>query len=441
MKKKSGPIGRDENPRSNSGCNDGPQYSVGREAGMRKALIVDEDPESLRTQADILESLGWTVITCPESTRAMDFFEKERPGLVSLELLMREDGLDLCRRMRAIQASVNDSPESKILVVSAKPYEKDRTRALEAGADGYVVKPFTLEKFHSALGSSEKMTLKFWGVRGTLPVPGPKAVKYGGNTSCISLSFPTGALFIFDAGTGIKELSSSLLARKSYLGNVHLFVSHPHWDHINAFPFFVPLYIKDTIMTIYGPYQDSGTSMLKIMSDQMDGPYFPVGLREFSAKVDFRDLREGEYNVEGISVKSMLLTHPGNCLGYRIDYRGKSLCYITDNELYPETSEFFNKGFREKLVSFIRNCDVLIHDSTYFDDEYPKRVHWGHSPVQQVASLAAAAMVKKLYIFHHDPDQSDADIDRKLDLAKQFLEKTGSGVQCFAPAEGDEVEL
>lgn len=441
MAKKSKPKYEDDIFQSDSGCGDPAASGGPLKEPPRKALIVDDDPVSLSAQAEILDSLGWKVISCPESTRAMEMFERERPSLVSLELLMREDGLDLCRRMRSAQSPSSVAGETKILIISAKPYEKDRTRALEAGADGYIVKPFTIEKFHSALGVSGKMSMTFWGVRGTLPVPGQKAIKYGGNTSCVSLSFPTGALFVFDAGTGIKELSSTLLARKAFLGNIHLFISHPHWDHINAFPFFVPLYLKETTITVYGPYQDSGTNMLKIMSDQMDGPYFPVGLREFSAKVDFRDLREGEYNIEGISVKSMLLTHPGNCLGYRVDYRGKSFCYITDNELYPEKSEFFNRGFRDKLVSFIKDSDVLIHDSTYFDDEYRKKVHWGHSPITQVADLAATARINNLYFVHHDPDQSDADIDRKLDIARTFLENAGSKVRCHAPSEGHEVEL
>ncbi len=159
--------------------------------------------------------------------------------------------------------------------------------------------------------NDDQIKLRFWGVHGTLPVPGKNTVKYGGNTSCISLEFPGGKLFIFDAGTGIKVLSDYLTANKVRPVSTKIFISHPHWDHINALPFFVPLYMQGNNFEIYGPSQGN-ISMKKLISRQMDGIYFPIKFKEFGANIHFRDLKEEEFKVDGINIKTMLLNHPGH---------------------------------------------------------------------------------------------------------------------------------
>lgn len=219
-----------------------------------------------------------------------------------------------------------------------------------------------------------------------------------------------------------------------------IFISHPHWDHINALPFFVPLFIPGNEFEILGATQGDLT-VREMISNQMDGVCFPVTIREFGSRVYFRDLRGETLKINGATIETMLLSHPGYCLGYRINYNGKSVCYITDNELFLPDNDSHNARYVDMLAQFVGNADALITDTTYTDEEYKTKVGWGHSCISQVAQLAHVAKVKTLYIFHHDPDQDDNAIDRKLEMTREKLEKLGSDTQCLAPAEGDKVFL
>jgi phosphoribosyl 1,2-cyclic phosphodiesterase len=164
-------------------------------------------------------------------------------------------------------------------------------------------------------------------------------------------------------------------------------------------------------------------------------------MREFGAHVYFRDLQEGTYDIDGIEVKTMLLSHPGHCLGYRVNYRNRSICYITDNELFLPSSEFYSEEYVERLSQFVARTDTLIADATYTDGEYANRVGWGHSCVSRVVDLADRANAKTLYLFHHDPNQDDDAIDKKLATARDMLAKQESQATCVAPAEGEWVQV
>ena len=324
------------------------------------------------------------------------------------------------------------------MIISAKPYEPDRARAYEFGAHGYITKPLT-PKRTSPAGSTASSTTRWnspsGGSAARLPVPGEGTLKFGGNTSCVSIEFAKGQFLIFDAGTGIKALSDALLARNKRHLEAKIFISHPHWDHINALPFFVPLYIPGNEFEVLGA-SHGNISMRQMISAQMDGIYFPIRLKQFGARVYFRDLEEEEFSLgDGITVKTKLLNHPGKCLGYRIEYKGRSICYVTDNELDLEDSEFFNPFYVKNLTNFIRGTDVLITDATYFDEEYKAKVGWGHSCISRVVDLAHEAEVKSLHLFHHDPDQDDAAIQRKLETAQALLAEKGSNTACLAPTE------
>jgi len=276
--------------------------------------------------------------------------------------------------------------------------------------------------------------LKYWGVRGTLPVPGEKSLRYGGNTICVTIQFPRGDLFIIDAGTGIKQLSDHLMSQQSSALHAKILISHPHWDHINALPFFVPLYIPGNEFEIFGASHGDVT-MRELISAQMDGVYFPIRIKEFAARTYFRDLREEEFQINDVKVKTMLLSHPGTCLGYRMEYKDRSICYITDNELFPEDSPDHNPNYWGNLTAFVHGTDILITDTTYSDEEYVQKSKWGHSAVSPVVKLAHNAEVKELHLIHHDPDQSDEDIDAKLATAKRLLEGMNSKTRCLAPRE------
>jgi ribonuclease BN (tRNA processing enzyme) len=172
-----------------------------------------------------------------------------------------------------------------------------------------------------------------------------------------------------------------------------------------------------------------------LIAGQMDGVYFPIKIKEFGATVTFHDLKEETLKVDGITVKTILLNHPGHCLGYRVEYKARSVCYVTDNEIFPHDSRFYNASYVDKLVDFVQDADALVTDCTYKDEEYADRVCWGHSPVRQVVDLADRARVKRLFIFHHDPDQSDQDIEDKLETAKKLLARRKAVTKCIAPQE------
>lgn len=181
----------------------------------------------------------------------------------------------------------------------------------------------------------------------------------------------------------------------------------------------------------------SDRTVKDLIGAQMESIYFPITMREFGATLTFRDLREEKFVEDGTEVRTMLLNHPGNCLGYRITNGDRSICYITDNELYLPSHPQHNAQYLSRLTEFVRGADVLITDTTYMDDNYLTKVGWGHSCIGQVVELANAAEVKELALFHHDPDDSDDDIDAKLEIAAKGLSDLSSSVRVTAPAEGD----
>jgi len=403
----------------------------------RSYFIVDDEPMIIALVTALLEDAGHTVRSSTSSVEALDLISVEKPDVVIVDLMLPVmDGFQLCKAIKTNP----DLSAVKVVVLSAKTYDFDRAYANKMGADGYITKPVKQDTLLEQLEEIIKacMTLTYWGVRGTLPVPGAGALRYGGNTSCVTIEVPNKPLLIFDAGSGIKKLSDHIIASAKGRLTAKVFISHPHWDHINALPFFGPMYINGNEFEVLGP-RHGDTTMRELISAQMDGIYFPITMREFASRIYFRDLGEETFEIEGIRIRTMLLNHPGNCLGYRVEVAGKSVCYITDNELFLPDNPSYNPGYVERLADFCRGADLLITDTTYTDAEYASKVTWGHSCVSQVASLAHRAEVKTLHLFHHDPDQDDDAIDAKLALVREALTALGSGVVCEAPSEGLQV--
>jgi CheY-like chemotaxis protein/phosphoribosyl 1,2-cyclic phosphodiesterase len=405
-----------------------------------KFFLVDDDPDILALLKRVLEGEGHQAESCLSSVDALVRIPAARPDCVLMDIMMPQmDGFELTRELR-------NRPElarMKIVVLSAKTYEFDRRRAKEMGADGYIAKPFARDTLLASILEivAAHVTLAYWGVHGTLPTPGAAYTRYGGNTPCVSVEIGGEPLYIFDCGTGIRRLSDHLAATH---GNerfsARIFISHTHWDHINTVPFFAPLYARGNQIEIFGPHQGDLT-IERAIGAQMEGVYFPVTMREFGARLVFRDLREETLEFGPVRIDTMLLSHPGYCLGYKLTARGRSVCYITDNELYLPSDKRHNPRYVEQLANFVHGADVLITDTTYRDSEYPAKVDWGHSSVSQVVRLAARAEVKRLHLFHHDIDQTDEAIDLKLADARHALARLGSKVQCDAPAEGSTLVL
>ena len=406
---------------------------------LPRILVVDDDPFMIELETALLEEAGYEVVALDSPEEALAKIKNVEPDCVITDLVMPGvAGMQLLKNIR----DDHSLSAVKVIVLSSKSFEFDKRQAMQFGADRFIIKPIDAESFTKSVRAvlESKLELTFWGVRGTLPVPGARALRYGGNTSCVAIEFPKGQFFIFDAGSGIKELSNAWLAQKRGKLEAKIFISHPHWDHINALPFFVPLYIPGNEFEILGASHPHRT-MRELISAQMDDIYFPITIKEFGSHVYFRDLNEETIDIDGITIKTKLLSHPGNCLGYRVEYEGRSVCYVTDNELFLPDGPRYDAHYVSQLTAFLNKADVLITDCTYTDEEYERKIGWGHSCVSQVAELAHYAEVETLYLFHHDPDQNDDAIDAKLEMAARALESMRSKTKCVAPAETDVVKL
>jgi phosphoribosyl 1,2-cyclic phosphodiesterase len=236
-------------------------------------------------------------------------------------------------------------------------------------------------------------------VRGSIATPSPKHVAFGGNTSCIEVACG-GRRLIFDAGTGIRNLGHWLSRKNVY--DAHLLLSHTHWDHINGFPFFSPAFHKGSSFTIMAGHVSEDGGIKQILAGQMTTPTFPVPLDAMRSNLMFEDFKAGDnFNLHNdIHVRTTPLNHPFGATGYRVEYKGKSMCYVTDTEHIPGKPD-------ENVLALIEGADLVIYDSTYTDDEFPSKVGWGHSTWQEGVRLARAADAKMLAIFHHDPDHED----------------------------------
>ncbi len=252
--------------------------------------------------------------------------------------------------------------------------------------------------------------VKFWGVRGSIATPGSRHVAFGGNTSCVELALG-GQRIILDAGTGIRNLGHWLMRKN--VNNAHILLSHTHWDHINGFPFFAPAFREDHAYTIMAGHLSDRGGVRSVLSSQMAQPTFPVPLDIMKARMSFEDFRAGEdfEIMRGIAVRTIALNHPDGATGYRITYRGKSLCYVTDTEHVPGKPD-------ESILALIEGADLVIYDSTYTDKEFPAKIGWGHSTWQEGMRLCQAANVKRLAIFHHDPDHEDRFMERLEEEAR-----------------------
>ncbi len=286
--------------------------------------------------------------------------------------------------------------------------------------------------------TQNQFTVHFWGVRGSIPCPGPQTVRYGGNTPCIEMRVGSDRL-IFDGGTGLRVLGQYLLSQMPI--ESHVFFTHSHWDHIQGFPFFTPAFIKGNCFHIHGAIAPNGSTIEQRLNDQMLHPNFPVPLQIMGSELKFYDLKVGEpLQINDIIIESALLNHPGEAVGYRVNWRGYAAAYVSDTEHFPDKLD-------ENVLFLANNADVLIYDATYTDEEYnsPKtsKVGWGHSTWQEAVKVAKAANVKKLVIFHHDPLHNDDFLDQVGEqVAQEFPEsmmaREGLSIPLVSPTAASE---
>lgn len=248
------------------------------------------------------------------------------------------------------------------------------------------------------------MMVRFWGVRGSSPLTDRDKLEVGGNTSCVEVSIDENKKIILDGGTGIRMLGKEIVEefkKTKKAPKLYIFFSHTHWDHIQGFIFFAPIYIPNFEMHLFGPGRAS-RHFAEVFSGQMQYDYWPVKLSHLPAKIHFYDLSDGEYQCDGIRIQTKRHIHPGIAYTYRIEYANKVLVYATD-------TEHFRNNLDERVVNMARGANLLIHDAQYTDTEIETRLGWGHSTWSQAIQVAQQAGVEKLALFHHDPDRKDED--------------------------------
>src|SRR5215471_223070 len=256
------------------------------------------------------------------------------------------------------------------------------------------------------------MRVRFWGTRGSIAKAGPGTLRYGGNTSCVEVRTRAGTLLVLDCGTGAHGLGQAL-GEAGPPQRGHMLITHTHWDHIQGFPFFVPLFMRDSEWDVYAP-RGLRESLRETLAGQMQYTYFPVTLDQLAATVRYHDLVEGEFAIADVRVTTRYLNHPALTLGYRLDADGAVVVYATDHEPHSRAGTSTAEdafGEDRRHADFLADADLLIHDAQYTAAEYPAKHGWGHSPVEYVVQQAALARVRRLALYHHDPLRHDDAVD------------------------------
>jgi phosphoribosyl 1,2-cyclic phosphodiesterase len=277
-------------------------------------------------------------------------------------------------------------------------------------------------------------------------------LRYGGNTTCAELR-ADGEIIVLDAGSGIRSLGVAL--EKEFHSepiSLSLLITHAHWDHIQGLPFFAPAYEKKNEIHVRG-YDGVDTSFGEIMSEPMKAPFFPIAMRELSARIDIKKLTKMEFSFGKVRVRARFVNHPGVCAGYRLFTSAGSIAFLPDHEPYqflhsardsdmsPEEKKRIAEEERIGLVEFLHGSDILILDAQYTDAEYESHVGWGHGSVSSAASLALDAEVGRLLLFHHAPGHDDAMVDAMVDDARRLIYESGKELAVDGAREGEEILL
>ena len=434
-----------------------------------RVLVADDVADISEFVQKVLTREGYEVAVAADGEQALRLAASFRPELIILDIMLpKVHGMDVLKALAAGEAD----GRAGVIVCSAKTFKPEFEQARELGAFAFLPKPFgapeLLEKVKayfdcrcagaspvggglSSAGApaskpylpaldTSRGYMRLWGTRGSVPVSNPRFARHGGNTSCLEINCGSEVLII-DAGTGIRELGNELVRQPPR--PLRLFVGHTHWDHIQGFPFFAPAYTPGFHLHVYGA-SGFGKDLESIFRGQLDRDYFPVELADMQAAIEFHPLGPPPMHLCDAKVRWEFMNHPGATVGFRIETPTTCLAYITDNE--------FLKGYLgppqdvrldgpviapfQKIVDFVRGCDVLIHEAQYTNEEYVKKVGWGHSSISNVCVLVAAAGIPKWIITHHDPMHDDEFLERKLALTRQVLSSLGHHAEVLNAHDG-----
>jgi len=452
---------------------------------MKTVLVIDDDRGARLVVQWAFKKAGWRVLQAEDGEVGLAMIAEHKPEVVVCDLMMpRCNGFQVCR---AIRARTDQVRQTKIVISTASTYATDRQNAFEAGADDYLTKPIDPEEMlklveqltsggpsgttfqfrkeqgtrsefdpqtTSTLSPDQPVRVKFWGVRGSLPTPGPATAYYGGNTACVEVQ-ADGERIILDAGTGIRPLGLDWMARfPDEALAATILITHTHWDHIQGFPFFVPGYNPRNRIRILG-YEGARKGLEQTLASQMESPYFPISLQEMPGNISVQELKDLEFTVGKVRVVAQFMNHPGICVGYRLYTSAGSIAFIPDNEPFmrlksqtgimtekeAETQIEYARRQDQKLIEFLRDVDILIIDAQYDEQEYLKHVGWGHSCVDDAVSIANSAGVRQLFLFHHDPGHDDTKVAQMAAHGRQLAVNAGGKLKVEAAREGIEVVL
>lgn len=427
---------------------------------MRTVLLIDDDPALRAFLSELLQREGWEVQQARNGQEGLQLANQRPFEAVLCDLLMAPlNGFQVCRALR----EMGPNRPRRVIVISGRDFQPDRQAALEAGADDYLTKPLEPSRLLAILAGPSQagrpvpaatqvaevaMQLKFWGVRGSVPTPGPTTLQYGGNTSCVEVR-AAGKIIILDAGTGLRGLGQELLSEFGEQPlDLVLLLSHTHWDHIQGLPFFKPVYKTQNRLRILG-YEGARQGLQSVLYSQMAAPFFPVALREVPANITIDELTDLEFQIGEVQVQAAFANHPGISVGYRLSAGGRSITFFPDNELRGADENApaadprvqFAREENRKLEEFVRGTDVLIMDTQYTLEEYREHRGWGHGCLDSVVQLALDAGVGHLFLFHHDPEHEDAAVEAMTVRARQLVTAQKGKLKVEAAREGLVLQL
>ncbi len=425
-----------------------------------KILVGEEVRVTAFKMSEALRNRGYEVEVATDGEECLRKAREIAPDLAILDMTMprvhgfgilktmhadpccSKTGVIVCmtRDLKIDKATLGDLGRFDMLL---KPFDMDdlvakvdafftRRQRMSAGSaadETPVVEP---EHFKPRLASS-RGRFSLWGTRGSTPTPGGRFLRHGGNTSCLSVTHGE-EKFIFDAGSGIRDLGLALMTQTAR--KLHLFITHTHWDHIQGFPFFAPAYQPGFEIEIYGA-ESFGKNLESIFRGQLDREYFPVQMDDMNSAICFKHLDSNPHVFGGVKISWEFMQHPGATVGYKIELDGFKIAWVPDNEFLqgytgsPEgiTIDHPLVAPYRKQIAFFSDVDVLIHEAQYTNDEYVDKIGWGHSSVSNVCMLAKFARVKRWIITHHDPMHDDNFLENKLNMTRQILDSIGHECQ------------
>lgn len=434
----------------------------------RRVLVV-EDVAALSTlMQTLLRNRGYVVETAEDGESCLEKARSFAPHLILLDIMIpKMHGIDVLKNLKQNE----QTREIGVIVCTAKNFKTDLDQVRELGAVDVIIKPFekdvflhTVERYFAGPDAVAHEELKhftpgatfepyqpripanynfvrFCGTRGSIPVSGPQFLRHGGNTSCAVVGRGD-EIVIIDAGSGIRQFGVELAQGRPK--KIHLLITHTHWDHIQGFPFFAPLYIPGFEVILYGA-SSFGKDLKSIFRGQLDRDYFPVQFEDMRATIRFEELADPGLEIGGLKISWQFTHHPTATVAYKIDSKGRTLGYVTDNEFlhgYLGSPRLLTRGSEEvqpheKLVQFLTGVDLLVHEAQYTNEEYIKKTGWGHSSVSNACVLAALTGAKRWIVTHHDPMHTDEFLGTKLNLTKEILRSLNCSVEVTHAYDGE----